>query len=345
MEQGGAERVISLLSNSFADEGHDVEIVLLLKNIVNKQFSLNERIGIVDMSPYRNGYLRNSFFWIKKIRKYLVGRKPDRVISFVGRINCLVLTASFGLRIPIFVSERNDPRNDGRGFWFLKYCNFIYRRSNKVIFQTKYEMSCFSKSVIKKGVVLPNPVSVNAQWNPKRDGQSFLIVNTARLTKQKNLILLFKSVILLREQGFPVNCVVYGDGDMRDELESFIIDNKADSFILLPGNMPDVTSLISSADVFVQTSSFEGLSNSLIEAMMVGLPCICTEYPGIDELIKDGYNGILTSLTDEKQLCEHIIQLFSDQVLAMTISDNAKKTATKYTPNNVIKKWKDEIQI
>ena len=112
MCRGGAERVISIIANDYCARGWDVEIAVLLKNKV--EYDLDDRIRIVDLTGKHASYIKNAAFWASSIRRYLKQTKPDRVVSFAGRINALVLTAGMGLGLPVVVSERNDPMHDGR---------------------------------------------------------------------------------------------------------------------------------------------------------------------------------------------------------------------------------------
>lgn len=344
MEHGGAEKVISLLSNAFVEAGHEVDIVLLLKNVINPQYGLSERITVTDLSPRGGGgYFKNSFFWLRSIRKYFKKRKPDIAISFVGRINCLVLLASIGLKTPIYISERNDPKRDGRGLFFTCLCNILYGRAKKIIFQTKYEMSCFPKRLYKKSVILPNPVKISGlSWNPKED-DVHTIVNTARLTKQKNHYMLLRAVKSLISDGLKVRCIIYGEGELRKELETFICDNGLSDFAFLPGNVPDACVKISTADLFVQTSYFEGLSNSLIEAMSLGMPCVCTNYPGASEIIHDGENGLLVNVDDVECLRKTIKRIIENPEISKTIGKHSKETAAYFSDSSVIAMWKKEV--
>ena len=84
MSRGGAERVISILANDYCARGWDVDIVLLLQNTV--EYDLDSRIQIVDLAMKSGGYMQNAPRWLLGIRRYLRNRKPDRVVSFIGRI-------------------------------------------------------------------------------------------------------------------------------------------------------------------------------------------------------------------------------------------------------------------
>ena len=142
MGHGGAERVISILANDYCTRGWDVDIVLLLKNEI--EHDLDQSIKIVNLTGKNTNYFKNAIFWLRGIRHYLKSNRPDRIVSFVGRINALVLTAAIGLGLPIVVSERNDPKNDGRGAMMQWYCNRIYCKAKAIVYQNAHEKSCFN---------------------------------------------------------------------------------------------------------------------------------------------------------------------------------------------------------
>ena len=113
MGAGGAERVISILANDYADKGWDVDIIMLLANRV--EHKLRPQIRTISLVGTSERYTKNAMSWLVRIRSYVKNEKPDRVVSFIGRINALVLTATIGMKVPVIVSERNDPKHDGRG--------------------------------------------------------------------------------------------------------------------------------------------------------------------------------------------------------------------------------------
>lgn len=341
MGGGGAERVISILANHYASKNWDVEIALLLKNEVG--YKLDEKIKIVDLSGKHGSYFKNLPGWIFGIRKYLKKTKPDKVVSFVGRINALVLMSTIGTKISAVVSERNDPKHDGRGRLMLTLCNKSYgfRHCKAVVHQTKYEESCFDASLSEKSYVIPNPVEVKAQ---RTDDQKYRIVTAGRLIEQKNHKMLIDSLSSLKEE-FPELCAdIYGDGSLRAQLQEQIDSNGMTERIVLCGNASDLHQKISNAGIFVMTSEFEGLSNALLEAMMLGIPCISTDYPGVDEVITDRENGILVPCGDVGKLSDEIRKLLTDDKLRENLSKNAYLTAESYKKDVVLKMWESVIE-
>lgn len=340
MQRGGAERVISILANEYASKGWDVEIALLLEEAV--AYTLDERIRVVSLVGKSGSYLKNALFWLRGIRRYLKQTKPDRVVSFIGRINALVLTAALGLKVPVVVSERNDPKHDGRGRGMQAYCNLIYKSADAIVFQNQYEKSCFSRSLDKIGYVIPNPVSVQAVHEGKAFNRT--VATAGRLVSQKNHAMLIDAVGAVRGEYPDVRCEIYGDGSLYDTLQTQIETSGLAETVSLKGNVSDVHQRLKDCGLFVMTSEFEGLSNALIEAMMMGLPCITTDYPGADELIEDGVNGIVVPRGDTEGLAEQIKRVFADDELRGRLADAARTSAEAYKKETVLGLWSDVIE-
>ena len=337
---GGAEKVMAMLANHFVDKGWDVDIVLLLGNEVDKNHhQLDERINIIDYSPSQNcSYLINLFRWVIHIRRLVKKQQPDLMVSFFGRINALVLTSTLGLNIPIIVSERNDPRHDNRGKVMLNYCNLIYRRARTIVYQTKYEQSCFSSVHLSKSHIIPNPIKLVDIYNAKIDKN--LIINVGRLQKHKNQEMLINAVRLVKERVPSVKCQIFGEGITHDYLQGLIDDCKLQDTVTLEGKKGNILDYVSSGYVFVTTSNYEGLSNALMEAMMLGKICITTDYEGADDLIDNGINGIIVPRNDVMRLSKVLIDILSDTTGKYSVlGENARKTMMKYESSEIMSKW------
>ena len=337
---GGAERVISLLANDYCRRGWDTDIVMLLGN--DLFYRLEPGVRPVDLSGGGGSYLKRAPYWMKEIRRYLKKEKPDLVVSFIGRINALVLTAAMGLKIPIVVSERNDPRHDGRGKFMLAYCDAIYRTARAVVFQTRAEQACFSDAVKAKGTIIPNPVSVEGA--ARREPEGFHVVTAGRLAPQKNQKMLIDAMEIVCREIPEAKCTIYGEGELRQELERRIRETGLEGTVFLPGHTLKIHEKIAGASVFVLTSEFEGLSNALIEAMMLGIPCVTTDYPGAEEVTENGVTGLIVPRGDAGALAEKLIFLARDQETGNTLGKNARQEAERYRAGNVIAQWRKVIE-
>ena len=340
MGYGGAERVISLLANDYCRRGWDTDIVMLLSRDLAQR--LEPGVRLVDLSLGGGSYLKRAPSWLRQIRGYLKREKPDCVVSFIGRINALVLTAALGMNIPIVVSERNDPRHDGRGKGMLAFCDALYKTARAVVFQTNAEQECFSEAVKAKSVIIPNPVSTEGV--SRREPEGFSVVTAGRLAEQKNQKMLMNAMALVRREIPEASCTIYGEGELRQELESYVREKGLENTVFLPGHALDIHEKIADASAFVLTSEYEGLPNALIEAMMLGIPCVTTDYPGSEEVVEDGVTGLIVPRRDAGALAQKLIALARDRELGENLGEKARQEAEKYRTENVIVQWQNVIE-
>ncbi len=223
----------------------------------------------------------------------------------------------------------------------LMYCNMIYRRASAIVFQTKYEQSCFSSRLRKKSFVISNPVSVT---DVNGIIENRMEISTAgRLVPQKNHALLIDAIALIAIKYPKIQCNIYGEGELRRKLDQRIQECNLEMCVNLSGNKTDIHKWIAQSGIFVLSSEYEGLSNALVEAMMLGKACITTDYPGADEVIRDGETGIIVPRGDSARLAEAIGKLLDSESDRKRLGENAKKAAEKYRPSNVIRMWEDLI--
>ena len=344
MEGGGAEKVISMLANYYIEKGDDVDIALLLGPEVDYDlFNLSTRIRIVDLSKSQGGYLSNALYWMRSIRRYVKERKPDRIVSFIGRINALVLTATIGIHIPVLVSERSNPKSDGRGFLMQKYCDLIYRRASAIAFQTIFAKNCFASRHSSRSFVIPNPIDI-IDIDESNVNES-LIVTAGRLQPEKNHKMLISAVGVVHKTIPSVKCDIYGDGRLRNELQAQIEVEQLEGVVNLPGVKKNILDYEAKAKVFVLTSDYEGLSNALMEAMMLGKICVSTDYEGVDDIIDDGINGIVIPRGDSRKLASVLVDILLDDGRRYSkLGINAREKMRDYSTPLILEKWNSVIQ-
>ena len=294
MRRGGAERVISILANNYVKRGWNVDIITLLED--SNDYKLDDRINLIPMCKDGKSRLCQLPTWIYNIRKYVKKSNTDVIVSFIARINIITILSCIGLNKKIIISERNDPKSDGRGILVKILTYILYPLSKSIIFQTEWAKGCFPKYIQKKGIIIGNPVIVSED---KKELGTKKIVAVGRLTEQKNHKMLINSFKKINEYNKEYRLYIYGEGGLREKLEMQVRDLELQDYVFLPGNFIDIHKKISDADIFVLSSRYEGLSNALLEAMMMGIPCISTNYAGVNEIIVNGYNGILVPNEDE----------------------------------------------
>lgn len=339
MTRGGAERVISILANQYVADGWQVDVVMLLLNKV--EYKLNKNIRLIDMTNKSKSRILGVPQWVISFRKYVKENNPDILVSFVARINIVVLMATLGLKKKIIISERNDPAMDGRSKGIDILTKILYKKATKIVFQTKRVCEYFSKSLQDHSVIIPNPISVK---QIVRNVHVNKIVSVGRLAVQKNQKMLIDAFTGVQEKYPDYQLWIYGEGDLREELEAYINSSCLEEKVFLPGNVSDIHAQISDAEMFVLSSNYEGLSNALLEAMMMGLPCISTDCAGSDEYIENGYNGLLVSVGNRDELYNAMLKFIDDRNLREEIALHGKESVQKCDSSSVVKQWQSVIE-
>ena len=335
---GGAERVIAQLANYFAARGKNCTIITLNDDAVFYQ--LDPRVSLLPVGCKSGNKALDKFLRYRQVRKMVLREKPDLVLSLPEEIGVYVLLALLGTKIPVYVSERNNPwvMPDVKSTRMLR--DLMYPFAEGLIFQTEMAKSFFPEAIQKKGVVLKNPV--DAQRIPLRYGgqREQVIVSAGRLSRQKNMPLLLKAFARFSPNHPEFRLRIFGEGRLREELEALTVSLGIAQKVELPGRSTALLEKMNSAAMFVLPSDYEGMPNVLLEAMCMGMPCISTDCPsgGPRELIRDGENGLLIPVGDETALYE-AMEKMADPVFAKRMGDAAYEIREELTSPEIFVSW------
>lgn len=163
-----------------------------------------------------------------------------------------------------------------------------------------------------------------------------VITNVAVLEQRKGQEHLIEAVVQLRKQ-HTIHLFLAGDGSYRSNLEDKVKCLEAEGYIHLLGRRNDVNCVLANSDIFVLASYHEGLPNSLMEAMAMGLPCVATDVGGVRQLIADGNNGIVVAPKSTEAILQGISKYLDNGELRKTIGDNANDSIkSKFRQETVV---------
>lgn len=110
--------------------------------------------------------------------------------------------------------------------------------------------------------------------------------------------------------------------------------------IVIHGDQKNVKKFYDRADVLLLTSDLEGFALVLVEAMARGVPCACFDYLGLEEIVRDGENGVVANQNDYVGLAQKIVRLVDNRSDYIGASKSAIDTANMYREELFIQKWK-----
>lgn len=334
---GGAERVVSLLANRMNALGHQIEIVCLKYDDVYYQTDEGVKVVLAE-------HLGKSIPELKWLRMHVRKEKPDVVIAFTEGVYCFTIAAMLGTKIPVIASERLDPSAMTWKRNMLKRLLLPY--ADWLVVQTQSIKSCFPKSIQKKTSVIYNPVNdeVFNQESEMRIANSFelksnRIVSVARLFPQKDQQMMIRAFAIVADEFPDWQLVIFGEGPLRDSLQLIIDSLQLTDRVLLPGRTDHVIDELRKSKIFCLSSDYEGMSNSMIEAICVGLPIVSTRVSGTDELIRDGVNGYVVDLGNTDALANALERLMADEAKIQSFSLESRKLAEKFRMDNIVEEW------
>ena len=335
LQNGGAERVVSILAGKMAEQGMNVEILTYYDMPVFYNIHSDVKVTCVEKETGTKSKGKN-FLWVRKYFK----ENADVLISFLAPFNIFALVCNLGTGTPIIVADRNDPTKIPSNTLVRKVRDFLYRFADGIVVQTKKNQSYFSKQVQKKSVVIYNPINLGEKsGSALQTAKHKKIVSVGRLMQQKNQKMLLGAFKNVLEKYPDYQLVIYGEGPMREELEAYAKELGVEKSILLPGNVADVHDRIKGAEIFVLSSDYEGMPNALIEAMCLGLPVISTKVSGATDLIKDHENGLLTELDNQKELEAAMMELIENPILEEKLAKNATQLNDSLELSKIMNQW------
>ncbi|EKV25909.1 glycosyl transferase, group 1 [Caenispirillum salinarum AK4] len=124
---------------------------------------------------------------------------------------------------------------------------------------------------------------------------------------------------------FPAAALwIAGDGPEAEALKAHVQARNLEGRVHLLGRRNDVPAVLAAADVFANASSWEGMSNAVLEGMAAGLPAVVADAPGVTECHEDGVTGLVVR-RDARALADGLARLLADADLRARMGAAARE--------------------
>jgi len=226
-------------------------------------------------------------------------------------------------------SKNNSPH---KKWYFRVVVNWVLNNSDFIVAQSsntkdnaeKYYKYHKDIKIIPLPYEVVNFKKISRKELGLKDDKKYLI-GIGRLVKRKGFEYLIKSLKLLNED---VECLIIGDGPEKENLQQLAFNLGVAQRVNLLGYLSEEEKkfqYLAVADVFVLSSLHEGFGIVLQEAMQVGLPIIATNIGGQVDFIKEGENGFLVNIKDEKSIANSAKKILSSNDLINEFYKNNMK--------------------
>lgn len=374
---GGAERVVSVLSRELLHKGFEIDILMLNRRPIAYDLPEAVRLYWAEELPvttvwgrmarrvigrlmhlqvrFLNPLLRKlgkhdypranetrMYFYANyalPYREYLRKNPGCTAFGFLIRSNIAMLMAAKGLDVKTVFCERNNPVRPDIPANILRIRDRLTHRCAAAVFQTQEERDYYTWLRCETAVI-PNPLKEGLP-EPFAGERRREIVNFCRLNRQKNIPLLIGAFGRLLKEHPDYTLRIYGRGEEKENLMALTRSKGLENSVIFEDFAPDVHERIRDAAMYVCSSDFEGLSNSMLEAMAIGLPCVCTDCAGggARMMIRHGENGLLTPVGDETALYEAMKKFADDPAYAARLGAEAAKVRHDLSIENIAGRW------
>ena len=278
---------------------------------------------------------------IFKLRKALIEAESQIVISFLTLSNIYVHYAKTDTMVHI-ACERDDP-------YLIPLDDYVYdnrmaavKGADGAVFQSRYARDFYKGNLPPNVAVIYNAVIATKEQHLQCYTQENAVIAVGRVAKQKNYGLLLEAFKVFHDANPNYTLKVYGSpGNDYDNFLQRIEQLRLGDSVQYFDAVKDIQVELKKSKIFVMTSEYEGLSNSVLEAFDIGIPVVCVPLPGMVETIfSDAHNAIIVE-RDSQSIANAMEQLIRDNTLREEIVVNAKKTIEKFLSENIILQWEN----
>jgi len=365
LQLGGAEKSLVSLLNNLDYSKYTVELITFQSNGFFKDFIPKEvnrinidlpKINYFDRMCYATRRLFNKnyhdaqLFW-PIISKHLKKVNKTYDIAIAYNQGFTTYFVHHFITSPIKHAWLNtDYQKAGYniGFDYPIYKNFknviVVSNEAKKSFEEKLLANSYSLNlVVVKDITDKDAIRIlaNNQINFNFSSDNINIVTVARLIEYKGLHLAVKACKILKEKQMKVRWYVVGEGSERRKLEELITKNNLQQDFFLLGAVTNPYPYIKGADLYVQTSYFEGLGLTVIEAALLHKPIVSTNFPSVLGIIENGKTGLIAEMNEDdianKIECLILdVDLRNNLIHNLTLLKNDDKGDTLNTINQLL---------
>lgn len=338
LKVAGAERLVLDLSNELQKRSN-IEVILItlytpsedekLRKELNpsiKTYSLNKKVGF---SP-------KTYFQFYKLVKQL---QPNIVHAHTVAINYILIPLLILRKIKFFMTIHNDAHFETSSKLLKALRKFyLLNRPNMGITISQHSKQTFEEVYKSRSTLIFNgspDFSIKEKIDIsqfKKTDKTQIFINVARIMPVKRQLMIAQIFNQLINEGNDI-CILF-IGDEKDKNISQQLHKLANDRIIILGQKSNPRDYLCVADCFTLGSSYEGMPITLIEAFSVGCIPICTPAGGCQNMIQNGYNGLLSKDLSEKEYYNTIKEY-------LKLNDDEKNKLRK----NAIKTYKEYYSI
>lgn len=342
---GGAERVMTIISNHLVKRGHDIHIIA--STYTNADYYINPKVNIHiiprpvpaesgpdDYEEYR-----------KVIRKEVIAINPDVMIGTIHLGYYNLWLATKGLGIPIVASDHNNSRMNTKSLRIhdVRYYFYDYADVTTVLTQNDFN---YMKDYLHNMKVIHNPLSFPILEEDVQKEKTILCCGRLNVWEIKGMDLMIKIWAMIADKYPDWKLQIAGDGkeDNLEYLTGLVKTEGIEDSVEFLGFRTDIQDVMRRSSIFVLSSREEGFPCVLTEAMSQGCTPVSFEiYGNIREIITDGYDGYLIPDGNIEMFAQRLEELINNEETRKKFRENARISLRRFEPEKIVDQWEEML--
>lgn len=330
-EGGGAEKLTLQLHELFLRQGLESHALSLMQSSAG-DLANTYSLGLI--SPYRISVFFKLYFYLKQ--PHLRNLDIIHVHLFPAQIIVLLIIKILGIQAKLITTEHST-FNKRRKHFIGKIVDFIiYNYYQKIICISQGTLTSliqWQPQIKNKIAVIYNGIDLQCDYynfTIKPKNEIPIIVSVGRLVELKNYERAILALSKMSEQKFEYWIV--GSGFLEQHLKNLVKTLNLSTKVKFLGYQNNVPEILRQADIFLQTSLWEGFGLAVVEAMATGLPVIVSNVSGLKEVVSnsDFETGFLIDPLSEDDITNKISKLLNNPSLRIDMGKNARIQSTKF---------------
>lgn len=355
--RAGTERIVTAIANGLSDR-YEVTMLTAWNEGRTSAFPLADAVFVHDLGMVKKDY------FIRLLRKKALKKKLE---LFLEQHPQDVIFVTGGQSLHIIPQLKDGSK---KVFWYqfcfnkelLQLQNPCFSWKQRCIYRRKFRRKLSGAKLYDRVVVLTQHDSL--LWQREFPNTSFIynevtlppagkpdymakqVLAVGRLTYQKGFDHLVKAWEQVNERHPDWHLNIYGEGELRQQLQKQIDLAGLSQRVHLKGNIKDMASVYAQHSIFVLSSNYEGFGLVLVEAANAGLPLVSYDCEcGPSEIVHDGQNGFLVSpVGNVDGLASALSRLMDSESLRRTMGQAARQSLTPFSHERVMAHWDAFLQ-
>lgn len=336
LDQGGAEKQMSLLASHLDPSQFESHVVVLTRS--GPLESMLRSAGVQVHLIGKRGKLDPTA--LLRLTRKLREIAPDVVHTWLFAANSYGRWAARRAAVPVIVAGERcvDP---WKSWWHYSIDRRLLPFTKTIVTNSSAVTNFYAQHGIapEKFTVIPNAVIPSTQPALSRQAlferlkippRGRVVGAVGRLWKQKGYRDLIWAGELLRVAHPDVYLLIFGDGPERELLHAYRDRCGSQDAVRFVGHRRDAAELMTAFDVLWNGSLYEGQSNTILEAMTMGIPTVASDIPGTRDLIVHGQTGYLYPRGDLGALTRWTYGLLQDEQLRTQMGEQARRRAAQH---------------